>query len=128
MFSLDFFLIFMSLLLACGMSTPFVLVMQCLMPKAVLEQYWRGPHFRPAELALFSGIYAPMRTVMLMWLIAFPRFGKKRGITEADKLAPQWYKFAARFVTVWILATTGSVVFLSAGVFIHGYATGHPTP
>jgi len=30
----------------------------------------------------------PMRTIMLIWVIAFPRFGKKRGIADANRLLP----------------------------------------
>jgi hypothetical protein len=124
-----FFLLYMGLVLATGMAIPLVLFMHFFMPDAVLERYWKQPYMRPAELALFTNtIYAPMRTAMLMWAIAFPRYGKKRDILAADTLVPRWYKIAAQIASIWILASTASVLVLTAGGFIYGYAIGDPVP
>jgi hypothetical protein len=124
-----FFLFYVSVTCSGLLLLPCVLLMHFLMPKAVLNRYWREPHMRCAELALFTDtIYAPMRTVMLMWVIAFPRFGKKRGITEADRLVPRWYRTIAKVLSVWLVAAGGISVVLTVGVFIHGYATGDPVP
>jgi hypothetical protein len=125
----QFFLLYMGLILATGLTIPLILFMHFLMPHAVLERYWKKPYIRSAELGLFTDtIYAPMRTAMLMWVVAFPHFGKKRGITAADTLVPRRYKAAAQIVSVWIPACTGSTLVLTAGVFIHAYAIGDPVP
>lgn len=80
-----------------------ILVMHVLMPQAVLDRYWKEPHFRPFELMLFSGwsFFAPYRTVMFMWAFMFPRLGKKRGIAEAYRLVPRWYRIVSIMLCVW---------------------------
>jgi hypothetical protein len=125
----NFFLFYMGLLSSAFIVLPCVILMHFLMPKAVLDRYWKPPHMRSAELAFFTDtIYAPMRTVMLMWVIAFPRFGKKRGITEANTLVPRWYRAIATILSVWIVAAAAIIVVVTAGGFIHGYVTGNPVP
>lgn len=124
-----FFLFVVGLFAALALAIFLILPMHFLMPKPVLEQYWKMPYFRPAELVLFTDtIYAPMRTVMLMWLVAFPRFGKKRGITAADKLVPRWYKITAQILSVWILACDGIILFLVVAGTISEYLTGNLIP
>jgi MFS family permease len=94
-------------------SIPALIVLHVLMPRAVLDQYWKEPHFRPFELGLFSGsLFAPIRTVMLMGAIAFPNLGKKRGISQARLLAPGWYRFCAKAFTVGTMVMT-PLLFLS---------------
>lgn len=113
--------------LATGMAIPLVLIMHVLMPRRVLDRYWKEPHFRPGELALFTGtIYAPMRTVMLITAIAFPKLGKKREITNADALVPRWYKWAAQCVSIWVLGWTATVVLMTVAGYIYFYAIGDP--
>lgn len=108
---------------------PCVIAMHFLMPKAVLARYWKEPYMRVAELAFFTNtIYAPMRTIMLMWVIAFPRFGKKRGITHADTLVPWWYRTICKVLSIWLVSAVAGIVILTIGVFIYGYATGDPVP
>lgn len=119
--------LFFVLVLSAFVLLPCILVMHALMPKAVLERYWRTPYFRPAELALFTDtVYAPMRTVMLIGAIAFPQWGRKRNVTEAHTLVPPWYRFASRALCVWIigaLAGSGLIVLL---VFIASHMGGNP--
>src|SRR5690606_10053204 len=94
-----------------------LLVMHFLMPKAVLDRYWKTPYFRPPELALFTNtLYAPMRTAMLMAAIAFPRLGRKRGVTEAHVLVPFWYQAAAKMQVV-LVATSFFGIILMLGIF-----------
>jgi len=95
---------FVAVGLGMVLNIPILIILHFLMPKAVLERYWKMPYFRPFELGLFTDtFYAPMRTVMLMGAIAFPRLGTKRNITEVHTLAPQWYRIAAKGFTVWVL-------------------------
>lgn len=74
-----------------------LLLLHALTPRVVLQKYWKEPFFNAFELALFSrSMFAPWRTVMLMWIIAFPRFGRARGIARVDALVPIWYRVAAK--------------------------------
>lgn len=111
---------FVGLLLA-----PAILIMHFLMPKAVLERYWRAPHFRPAELALFTDtFFAPMRTIIFMWVFLFPSAGKKRQITDAYRLVPKWYRIAAIAIDIWVLATAIGISALAAGLHLYWELTG----
>ena len=81
-----------------------ILVMHFAMPSAILDRYFRPPHFRDWELVMFTGIpYAPMRTIMLMRAIAYPSSGKVRGVTEADTLVPAWYRVASKILVISII-------------------------
>ncbi len=108
------FIVLMLLILAMGFLILSILVMHFLMPKIIIEKYFKPPYFGPAECILFSGIpYAPMRTVMFMRVLGFPDSGEMRGLTEAYKLAPAWYRNASRiiiFMTFFLLASTLLVV------------------
>ena len=91
------FLVFMWGLFSIWVVVVLVLVMHFLMPKAILDKYFIPPYFKPGECALFTGIpYAPIRTIMLMRVLGFPKTGKKRGLTEAYKLAPFWYQISSK--------------------------------
>ena len=46
----------MLLTLGVGILFIAILVMHFLMPKQVLENYFKPPYFKPAECAMFSGI------------------------------------------------------------------------
>lgn len=74
-------------------------LMQFLMPKDLVQRYWRPPHFRESEVAVFSGpVLGLMKTVMLLSLIGLPRLGRRRNAQDAHKMAPGWYKWTARGV------------------------------
>lgn len=113
-------------LIAAGILLFFsILVMHFLMPKAVLERFWKQPHFRAAEIALFtSTIYAPMRTVMLMGAIAFPRWGKKRGVTDVRLFAPRWYRSAAIILCSSIIVIFTGILTILIGTSIDAYISG----
>lgn len=69
----NFFVFYMSVMCCSFVILPLVTLMHFLMRNAVLERYWKESHSVPDELTAFTDtIYAPMRTVMMMWLIAFP--------------------------------------------------------
>jgi hypothetical protein len=97
-----------------------ILIMHFLMPQAVLDKYFKQPYFKKIERELFSGIpYAPMRTIMLMRAIANPKSGKVRGITEANLLAPKWYRVSSKIVVVsiYINAILLLVAIIGGGLF-----------
>ncbi|MFN3417315.1 MAG: hypothetical protein ACK4ZD_13490 [Caldimonas sp.] len=97
------------------------------MPKAVLSRYWRQPFFRPFELALFKWWLAPVRTIMLLAVMAFPAWGEKRGLTEAHRLAPRWYQAAAKVCVVGLIAVFVMAIIGSAGFMLSEWLTGgHP--
>lgn len=60
------FLFLMGVAASAFLLIPCVLVMQLLMPRTVLERYWKEPYFRPAELVLLTGVLAPLRTLMFI--------------------------------------------------------------
>ncbi len=94
-----------------------ILVMHFLMPKEVLERYFKPPYFREFECKFFSGIpYAPIRTVMFMRVIAFPNSGNRRGITEAHKMVPQWYCISSRVTLVTLVTGFGLIMLYLLGV------------
>lgn len=70
---------------------PYALILHFLMPRAILDKYFRPPHFGDFERLVYTGIpYAPMRTVMVMSAMMFPSLGKKRKLTELHLDTPRW--------------------------------------
>lgn len=56
-----------------------ILFMQILTPKTMPEQYFKPSYFKEVECHLFTGItLAPIRTVMFMMALAFPKRGSRR--------------------------------------------------
>jgi hypothetical protein len=84
-----------------------VLGMHALVPKALLRTYFKEPYFSPAEIEFFTGFpFGYIRTVMFMRLAGFPKSGKKRGLTEAYKLAPRWFQIASKIILIALVTTT----------------------
>jgi hypothetical protein len=101
------FLVFMWVLFSIWVVVALILVMHFLLPKVILDKYFIPPFFKPGECALFTGIpYAPIRTIMLMRVLGFPKSGKKRGLTEAYKLAPIWYQITSKVLINAIFSIT----------------------
>ena len=91
------FVFFMWVLSSIWVVVVLILFMHFLMPKVILDKYFIPPYFKPGECELFRGIpYAPIRTIMLMRILGFPKSGKKRGLTEAYKLVPFWYQMLSK--------------------------------
>lgn len=88
-----------------------IIFMHFLMPKNILDKYFKPPpYFREAECKLFTGIpYAPMRTIMLMAVIAFPSRGKKRKMVNVYKLSPGWYRIAS-IIILWTSAMLAIII------------------
>lgn len=105
---------------------PCVVIMQFLMPRAVLDCYWKEPHFRPVELALFEGVLAPIRTLMFIWAIVFPRLGKKRKLTPVREMVPGWYRMLAWCIALWILGAALVMSTIIIGTFAYAYLNGMP--
>ena len=75
----------LALVLFCGSMVSFLLVsvLHFLLPKPILEVYFKPPYFSRGEVSAFTGFpLAYMRSFMFLRLLAFPASGKKRGLTE----------------------------------------------
>lgn len=99
---------------------PLTLVIHVLMPRQILDRYWQPPHFLPGEIALLTrSFYAPLRTVMFTWVIAFPRFGRKRQLEDAHLLAPTWFRMACIAVCVGSVVVGASLGLHALGFFLY---------
>ena len=95
-----------------------LVVSHFLMPKVVLEKYFKQPFFNSFELALFSGPpYSPIRTIILMVVTAFPSLGKKRGLTQLYLLVPYWYRLFSILIVLALLSSASLVVLVFCGSY-----------
>jgi hypothetical protein len=98
----------------------FIFIMHFLMPKKVLETYFKEPHFNAGEIEMFTGFpFAYMRTAMFMRALAFPASGKRRGVEKAYQLAPVWYCKVSKYFLYFFVPNL--VLFFSSGLvgYIH---------
>lgn len=93
------FYIWLALLAATMCCLLATFVMRFLVPKSLLKTYFKEPYFSRGEVAIFSSFpFGYMRTIMFMRLAGFPQSGKKRGLTEAYKLTPMWFRLASKII------------------------------
>lgn len=61
-------------------------------PDQVKEYAYTGKRYTAVELALVSGFHfgALIHGLALLAAIAFPRLGKKRGLSDVRNISPQW--------------------------------------
>lgn len=110
--------LFAILLIACMVCLIFIFVIHFLVPRNLLRKYFKEPYFSPAETEFFSGFpFGYIRTVMFMRLVGFPKSGKKRGLTEAYRLAPPWFRLTSKVVLVLFLAMAVPMFIL--GIFLY---------
>ena len=110
---------FLTAILAGMLSLVFVFIMHILMPKKVLETYFKEPHFSITEITMFTGIpFGYMRTTMFMRALAFPSSGKKRGVENAYKLAPVWYCKISKYFIIFIIPLAVLLMLLTVIGFI----------
>lgn len=103
---LKFFLdIFVILFISLSVCLVLALAVHPFVPKAMLETYFKPPYFSRGEVVAFTGFpLGYIRTAMFMRLAGFPPSGKKRGLTEAYLLAPNWFRVFSRiFLTVFLI-------------------------
>jgi hypothetical protein len=104
---------------------PTVLIMHALVPKALLDRYWKPPYFRTAELATMTAApLALMRTVMFMSVVALPRLKKLRQLTDSRRHAPRWFVVAASAVTLLALTCVTLLLVLGIGFAIYFETSG----
>lgn len=82
-----------------GLPAVFALLvaMHFLMPREVMDQYWKPPHFTPSEVAFFDvGIWKLFRTSKLVAALGVSSIARKRCMHDAAARAPHWYRVAAQ--------------------------------
>jgi hypothetical protein len=81
-------------------------------PKAMEETCFREPFFSPAEIAIYSAFpFTYFKPFIFMRLAGFPQSGKKRGLTEAYKLTPLWFRqFSRAFIWVFLLSGISMII------------------
>ena len=102
------------------LNFPFLFIMHLLMPKKVLQKYFKPPHFSETEIAFFTGPpYCMVRTVMFMGVFSYPHKGEVRKMTEAYLMVPLWYRKLSKFYVVSLVVGAGAVFFVAflAGVY-----------
>jgi len=114
------FVVLMLLIAAEAVLIVTVLVMHFLMPRIVLEQYFKPPYFRAGECEMFTGFpFAIMRTVMFMRVLGFPKSGQKRGLAEVYKLAPRWYRNISKVIVFLIVFLLASTLLVALGLYLY---------
>ena len=95
---------FVVTLLGLMLTIVLIFIMHILMPRKVLETYFKEPYFGPGEIAMLTGLpFAYIRTSMFMMILGFPASGKRRGIIDAHKLAPVWYCKVSKYLVVFLV-------------------------
>jgi hypothetical protein len=98
----------------------FILIMHFLMPKVIIETYFKPPYFKEGECVFFTGIpYSPIRTVMFMRVLGFPESGMTRGLTEAYKLAPSWYRTISKLTIYTFILNISLLLIIFSILIIH---------
>lgn len=99
-------------------QTFFIDIMHLLMPKDIVNSYFKEPYFNTFELALFTGWpYAFFRTLMFVRLIVQPNSGEKRKLPDVSQEVPRWYRLLS-FILIWVIminSTMLTLVFFIAG-------------
>lgn len=114
------FVVLMWLFFGLFITYLFILIMHFLMPKVIIETYFKPPYFKPEECVFFTGIpYSPIRTVMLMRVLGFPKSGMARGLVEAYKLAPPWYRTMSKLIIYTFLSNVSLLVLVFSSMIIH---------
>ena len=110
---------FIALLFSGMLGLVLIFIMHILMPKKVLETYFKEPHFSITEITMFTGIpFGYMRTAMFMRALAFPSSGKRRGVENAYKLAPVWYCKVSKYFIVFFIPLMVLIILLTIIFFI----------
>ncbi len=91
------------------------LIMRFLIPKHILEEYFKEPYFSTTEINIFNGFpfLGFTRTVIFMRLLAFPSSGKKRGIENAYKTAPIWICKLSKYHIISTVTSLSLVILIS---------------
>ena len=101
------------------------ILMRFLTPRVLVEQYFKQPHFTPAELTLFAHFPGTlMRTGIFMNLCVWPSKGKRRQMTELANNVPAWYVVASKCFVYPTLLQGSLIILFNIGYAIYFLATG----
>ena len=82
------------------------LLLSIFTPKALLNKYFKEPHFTLTETYMMRGWPGfLLRTGIFGWLLLIPSVDKKRKIKNVRKYIPLWYAIALRFFIIGCMAT-----------------------
>ncbi|NMR77815.1 hypothetical protein [Vibrio sp. 2-1(7)] len=97
-------------------QTFFIGIMHLLMPKDIVNSYFKEPYFNTFELALFTGWpYAFFRTLMFVRLIVQPSSGEKRKLPNISREVPKWYRYLS-ILLLGIIIVNSVVVALTLSI------------
>ena len=97
-----------------------IFIMHFLMPRNVLETYFKEPYFKSSEMAAFSGVpFGYVRTLMFMRILGFPSSGKKRGVENAHEIAPLWFCWFSKYTVISFLLSFSLFLLILVIVGIH---------
>lgn len=114
------FQVYMLLFVSAGMTIFVILIMHFLMPRIVVEKYFKPSYFSPAECMMFSGFpFGIIRTIIFLRVIGFPKSSRKRGLTEVHTLVPECYRSISKFIVLSIIVIFLSIVLISIGFYMH---------
>lgn len=98
------FVFLFAISMACLVVALFI---RFLIPKAMEQAYFREPYFSSTEIAIFNTFpFSYFKPFIFMRLAGFPGSGKKRGISEAHKLAPSWFCQMSK-IFIWVFLGSG---------------------
>ena len=92
-----------------------------LIPKKILEKYFKEPYFRKAEVVMFSGFpLAYIRSCMFMRLFANPSSGRVRKLDHVYKEVPEWLIYISKtmLIILYSLIAVFLLLFVIFGVVI----------
>ncbi|OMH32763.1 hypothetical protein BGP75_14660 [Motiliproteus sp. MSK22-1] len=82
------------------------LLLSIFTPKALLDKYFKEPHFTLTETYMMRGWPGfLMRTAIFGWSLILPSLGKKRQIKETWKYMPRWYAIALKIFIYGCMAS-----------------------
>jgi hypothetical protein len=104
--------LFIVLLLTSMVCLVVAFLIRFFVPKGMEETCFQEPFFSPAEIAIYSAFpFNFFKPFIFMRLAGFPQSGKKRGLTEAYKLAPLWFRqFSRAFIWVFLLSGVSMII------------------
>ncbi len=90
-----------------------IFIIHFLMPKNILETYFKEPYFKLSEITAFSGFpFYYIRTLMFMRILGFPSSGGKRGVEKAYETVPVWFCKLSKYIVISFLISFSLFVLL----------------
>ena len=106
----------------CWLFLNFVIIfiVHFLMPKDILNIYFKEPYFKSSEIIAFTGFpFGYVRTLMFMRILGFPSSGKKRSLEQAYEISPVWLCNLSKYVIFSFLASFSLWLLLMAIAGVH---------